>query len=55
MTNKNCDICNKDCGKTYELHLIDDDNDTDLKGKIDLCPTCANKIKQAISNMEEEV
>ena len=55
MINKQCDICNKDCDKTYELRLIDGDNDTDLKGKIDLCLTCANKIKQAISKIEEEV
>ena len=53
MTNKICDICRKECGKTYDIILID--NEIDLKGKIDLCPICANKIKQVISKMEEEV
>ena len=55
MTNKICDICHKECDKTYAINLTDGDNDIDLKGKIDLCPICANKIKQAISKMEEEV
>ena len=55
MINKICDIRRKECGKTYVINLIDGDNDADLKGQIDLCPTCANKIKQAISNMEEEL
>lgn len=52
MINKNCDLCNKECHKTYELQLIDGDCDIVLKGKIDLCPICANKIKQAVSDME---
>lgn len=38
MTNKICDICRKECGKTYAINLIDGDNDIDLKGNIDLCP-----------------
>ena len=55
MINKNCDICCKECDKTYAINLIDGDNDIELKGKIALCSTCANKMKQAISNMEAEV
>lgn len=53
MINKQCDICLKSGAKAYDISLID--SEIDLKGKIDLCPTCANKIKQAISKMEEEV
>lgn len=53
MTSKQCDLCSKSEAKTYDIVLID--NDIDLKGKIDLCPVCANKIKSAISKMEEEV
>lgn len=49
MTNKICDICRKECAKTYAINLIDGDNDIDLKGNIDLCLICANRIKQAIS------
>lgn len=55
MLNKKCDICEAECYKTYNLNLLDGDNDMDLKGKIDLCPLCANKIKEAISRMEVEI
>lgn len=55
MINKLCDLCNKENAKTYNINLFEGDNDVDLKGKIDLCPMCANKIKQSISHMENEV
>lgn len=53
MINKQCDICSKSEAKTYDISLID--SEIDLKGKIDLYPICANKIKSVISKMEEEV
>lgn len=55
MINKLCDLCKKENAKTYNINLFDGDNDIDLKGKIDLCSICANKIKQSISKMEYEV
>lgn len=55
MTTKKCDICNEECSKTYDMTLQDGNNDIKIEGKIDLCPTCANKIKQSLSNIEDEV
>lgn len=54
MLEKKCDLCNKVTYKTYNINLIDGDNDIDLKGKIDLCDNCADKIKESIASINKE-